>query len=102
MAVTIPHVPFAQISARNLSCSETGGDFYDAVRTEDKLRRNRRVCGKGVSAGSPGFDAAGNALFAPLGGDAAGRYVGALNRFLRRSAWVKSTPPCSLPASIRG
>src|SRR5258707_6409118 len=51
MAVTIPHVPFAKISARNLSCSETGGDFYDAVRTEDKLAVViADVCGKGVSA----------------------------------------------------
>ncbi len=51
MAVTIPDVPFARITARNLSCNETGGDFYDAVRTEDKLAVViADVCGKGVSA----------------------------------------------------
>jgi serine phosphatase RsbU (regulator of sigma subunit) len=51
MAVTIPDVPFARLTARNLSCSETGGDFFDAVCTEDKLAVViADVCGKGVSA----------------------------------------------------
>ena len=51
MAVTIPEVPFAKVSARNLSCRETGGDFYDAVSTSDKLAVViADVCGKGVSA----------------------------------------------------
>ena len=51
MAVSIPDVPFARLTARNLSCNETGGDFYDAVRTEDKLAVViADVCGKGVSA----------------------------------------------------
>ncbi len=51
MAVSIPHVPFARVNARNLSCRETGGDFYDAVSTQDKLAVViADVCGKGVSA----------------------------------------------------
>ena len=51
MAVTIPDVPFAKVSARNLSCREIGGDFYDAVSTHDKLAVViADVCGKGVSA----------------------------------------------------
>jgi len=51
MAVSIPHVPFAKVNARNLSCRETGGDFYDAVSTQDKLAVViADVCGKGVSA----------------------------------------------------
>jgi serine phosphatase RsbU (regulator of sigma subunit) len=37
MAVTIPEVPFAKLSGRNLSCKEIGGDFFDAVNTEQGL-----------------------------------------------------------------
>jgi sigma-B regulation protein RsbU (phosphoserine phosphatase) len=51
MAVTIPEVPFARLNGRNLSCKEIGGDFYDAVNTEDGLTVVRAdVSGKGVSA----------------------------------------------------
>ncbi len=51
MAVTIPEVPFAQLSGRNLSCKEIGGDFFDAVRTTDGLNVVLAdVSGKGVSA----------------------------------------------------
>src|SRR5581483_11911412 len=37
MAVTIPEVPFATLRGRNLSCKEIGGDFFDAVNTDDGL-----------------------------------------------------------------
>ncbi len=51
MAVTIPDVPFARLSGKNLSCKEIGGDFYDAVNTEDGLAIVLAdVAGKGVSA----------------------------------------------------
>src|SRR3989475_1548949 len=51
MAVTIPEVPFARLSGRNLSCKEIGGDFYDAINTEDGLALVLAdVSGKGVSA----------------------------------------------------
>src|SRR5438874_5416302 len=51
MAVTIPEVPFARLSGRNLSCKEIGGDFFDAVNTEDGLAVVLAdVSGKGVSA----------------------------------------------------
>ena len=51
MAVTIPEVPFARISGRNLSCKEIGGDFFDAVNTEEGLSVVLvDVSGKGVSA----------------------------------------------------
>jgi len=51
MAVTIPDVPFARLSGRNLSCKEIGGDFFDAVQTEDGLAVVLAdVSGKGVSA----------------------------------------------------
>src|SRR3989441_8666499 len=51
MAVTIPEVPFARLSGRNLSCKEIGGDFYDAINTEDGLAIVLAdVSGKGVSA----------------------------------------------------
>ncbi len=51
MAVTIPEVPFARLEGRNLSCKEIGGDFFDAVMTEDGLTVVLAdVSGKGVSA----------------------------------------------------
>src|SRR6266850_6101360 len=51
MAVTIPEVPFARLSGRNLSCKEIGGDFYDAVSTPQGLAVVLAdVSGKGVSA----------------------------------------------------
>src|SRR5450631_463291 len=51
MAVTIPEVPFARLGGRNLSCKEIGGDFFDAVNTEDGLTVVLAdVAGKGVSA----------------------------------------------------
>ncbi|HET7441787.1 MAG TPA: SpoIIE family protein phosphatase [Terriglobales bacterium] len=51
MAVTIPEVPFAKLRGRNLSCKDIGGDFYDAVITDDGLAVVLAdVSGKGVSA----------------------------------------------------
>jgi len=51
MAVTIPEVPFARLGGRNLSCKEIGGDFFDAVKTEEGLTVVLAdVSGKGVSA----------------------------------------------------
>jgi serine phosphatase RsbU (regulator of sigma subunit) len=51
MAVTIPEVPFARIVGKNLSCKEIGGDFFDAINTEDGLSVVLAdVAGKGVSA----------------------------------------------------
>jgi serine phosphatase RsbU (regulator of sigma subunit) len=51
MAVTIPEVPFARLGGKNLSCKEIGGDFFDAVNTEDGLAVVLAdVAGKGVSA----------------------------------------------------
>ena len=51
MAVTIPEVPFAQLRGRNLSCKEIGGDFFDAINTEDGLTVVLAdVSGKGVPA----------------------------------------------------
>ena len=51
MLVDIPEVPYAKVSARNLPCTEIGGDFFDVVRTESQLGVVvADVCGKGVSA----------------------------------------------------
>ena len=51
MAVTIPEVPFATLRGRNLSCKEIGGDFFDAVNTDEGLAMVLAdVSGKGVSA----------------------------------------------------
>jgi phosphoserine phosphatase RsbU/P len=51
MAVTIPEVPYARMCGKNLSCKEIGGDFFDAVNTDDGLAIVLAdVAGKGVSA----------------------------------------------------
>jgi sigma-B regulation protein RsbU (phosphoserine phosphatase) len=51
MTVTIPEVPFARLTGKNLSCKEIGGDFFDAVNTKDGLAVILAdVSGKGVSA----------------------------------------------------
>jgi len=83
MAVTIPDVPFARLTARNLSCSETGGDFYDAVRTEDKLAVViADVCGKGVSAALLASTLQGMLYTHLAAGLPLADTVSALNRFL--------------------
>ena len=51
MEVTIPEVPFARLKGRSLSCKEIGGDFFDAVNTDEGLAVVLAdVSGKGVSA----------------------------------------------------
>src|SRR5438876_9434104 len=51
MAVTIPEVPYASLQGKNISCRDIGGDFFDAVNTEDGLALVLAdVAGKGVSA----------------------------------------------------
>jgi len=51
MEVHIPEVPFARVNGRNLPCKEIGGDFFDAVSTENHFAvAVADVCGKGVSA----------------------------------------------------
>jgi serine phosphatase RsbU (regulator of sigma subunit) len=51
MRVTIPDVPYAQIQARNISCKEVGGDFFDVISTDKSLTVVLTdVSGKGISA----------------------------------------------------
>ena len=51
MAVTIPEVPYARLKGRNIPCKDIGGDFFDAVNTDDGLAVVLAdVAGKGVSA----------------------------------------------------
>ncbi|HWR34507.1 MAG TPA: SpoIIE family protein phosphatase [Clostridia bacterium] len=51
MVVNLPHVPFASIEARNISCKEVGGDFFDVIRLADSLALVLAdVSGKGMSA----------------------------------------------------
>ncbi len=40
MQVKIPDVPFAKLRGKNLSCKEIGGDFFDAINTKERLRRD--------------------------------------------------------------
>ena len=51
MAVQLPDIAYAQISARFVPCKEIGGDFYDVVATKDCVYFViADVSGKGVSA----------------------------------------------------
>ncbi len=51
MEVKIPSLAFAEVEARNISCKEVGGDFYDVTRLEDCVAVVvADVSGKGVSA----------------------------------------------------
>jgi serine phosphatase RsbU (regulator of sigma subunit) len=51
MAVQIPRLAYASVTARSMPCKEIGGDFFDVVATEDALSVVvADVSGKGVSA----------------------------------------------------
>jgi serine phosphatase RsbU (regulator of sigma subunit) len=51
MEVQIPEVSFARMTGRNLQCKQIGGDFYDAISTEDHFAVVLAdVCGKGITA----------------------------------------------------
>jgi len=51
MSVTIPEVSYARLDGRNIPCKDIGGDFFDAVNTDDGLAIVLAdVAGKGVSA----------------------------------------------------
>ncbi len=51
MAWTIPEVPYAKLDGNNMACKEIGGDFCDAVVTNEGLAFVLAdVSGKGVSA----------------------------------------------------
>jgi phosphoserine phosphatase RsbU/P len=82
MAVTIPEVPFARLVGRNLSCKEIGGDFYDAVNTEDGLAIVLAdVSGKGVSAALLATMLQGMIYSHLIAGVPLTEIVGAVNRF---------------------
>jgi len=51
MEVKVPSITFAKVEARNISCKEIGGDFYDVMRLEDCVAVVvADVSGKGISA----------------------------------------------------
>jgi phosphoserine phosphatase RsbU/P len=51
MAVQIPELPYAKVSARSVPCKEIGGDFYDVIVEDDHIYLViADVSGKGVSA----------------------------------------------------
>ncbi len=51
MQVKIPSLSFAEVEARNISCKEIGGDFYDVIRLSDCVAVVvADVSGKGIPA----------------------------------------------------
>jgi sigma-B regulation protein RsbU (phosphoserine phosphatase) len=85
MAVTIPEVPFARLSGRNLSCKEIGGDFFDAVSTPQGLAVVLAdVSGKGVSAALLASILQGMVYSHLIAGMPLTEIVTALNRFFTK------------------
>jgi phosphoserine phosphatase RsbU/P len=85
MAVTIPEVPFARLSGRNLSCKEIGGDFFDAVTTPSGLAVVLAdVSGKGVSAALLASILQGMVYSHLIAGMPLTEIVTALNRFFTK------------------
>ncbi|HWZ81808.1 MAG TPA: SpoIIE family protein phosphatase [Terriglobales bacterium] len=85
MAVTIPEVPFARLSGRNLSCKEIGGDFFDAVSTPQGLAVVLAdVSGKGVSAALLASILQGMVYSHLISGMPLTEIVTALNRFFTK------------------
>ena len=83
MAVTIPEVPFARIIGKNLSCKEIGGDFFDAVNTDDGLAVVLAdVAGKGVSAALLASTLQGMVYSQLVAGTPLTEIVGSANRYL--------------------
>ena len=82
MEVTIPVVPFARLKGRSLSCKEIGGDFFDAVNTDEGLAVVLAdVSGKGVSAALLASTLHGMIYFQLLAGMPLKEIVAAANRF---------------------
>ena len=51
MTMNIPEIPYVSINARNICCKQSGGDFYDLVRTENGVSVVvADVSGKGIPA----------------------------------------------------
>ncbi len=85
MAVTIPEVPFARLSGRNLSCKEIGGDFFDAVSTPNGIAVVLAdVSGKGVSAALLASILQGMVYSHLIAGMPLTEIVTALNRFFTK------------------
>jgi phosphoserine phosphatase RsbU/P len=83
MAVSIPEVPFARLDGKNLSCKEIGGDFYDAVNTDEGLAVVLAdVAGKGVSAALLASTLQGMIYSQLIAGTPLTEIVASANRFL--------------------
>jgi serine phosphatase RsbU (regulator of sigma subunit) len=83
MAVTIPEVPYARLDGKNLPCKEIGGDFYDAVSTNDGLAIVLAdVAGKGVSAAILASTLQGMIYSQLVAGTPLTEIVASANRFL--------------------
>jgi serine phosphatase RsbU (regulator of sigma subunit) len=83
MAVSIPEVPFARLDGKNLSCKEIGGDFFDAVNTNDGLAVVLAdVAGKGVSAALLASTLQGMIYSQLVAGTPLTEIVASANRFL--------------------
>jgi len=82
LAVTMPEVPFAHVSGRNMQCKEIGGDFFEAVNTPGGLAVVLAdVSGKGVSAALLASTLQGMVYSQLISGMPLTEIVAAVNRF---------------------
>jgi sigma-B regulation protein RsbU (phosphoserine phosphatase) len=87
MAVNIPDLPFASIQARNLSCKDVGGDFFDVIPTDEGVAVVvTDVCGKGISAALLASILQGMVYSQICGSIPLVELVSATNRFLCKKA----------------
>lgn len=83
MAVQIPELPYAALTAKNLPCRDIGGDFYDVVSNEHGLTVVLTdVSGKGISAAILASILQGMVYAQVIAGVPLADIVSAANRFL--------------------
>lgn len=83
MAVRLPQLPYAAVSAESLPCKEIGGDFFDALVIDGALNVVvADVSGKGVSAALLGAMLQGLVHAMLVGGESLERIAASANEFL--------------------
>jgi serine phosphatase RsbU (regulator of sigma subunit) len=83
MTMNIPEIPYVSIQAKNICCKQSGGDFYDLVRTESGVSVVvADVSGKGIPAAMLASICQGMVHSHFLAGTPLEEIAGAVNGFL--------------------